>query len=875
MSLQYETVTITIGGATPQTKTVSVGVNPATGSGSASFTYTGTNGGTDTVQGTATIQGSSYTSNTAQVNWQSSNGSIQIGSTVTCYAWGDSPTSGPVSAYIWGSTGSGTPRNITSSGVQSHTNNSLAWDAYVSGVGNSADPVWSTFNSAGSPVSSVSWPPYTQNFNCIILGNILVPAPGNYTLTMTYKDSAMWGIGTSTTGAIPTWSGKGTYTGCVGQTATANSNYPLLSAPCLSSGSGGVIGTGTNVVNFPQAGVYPIELNWDYWYHSGRVLHVTANSAELAPVTLISAPPSSSPSGNLTITPAGGATNLQIANQPITLTVNISGITFAQQSYAPVLEGTAGTLYLYNDPTNNVFNFQSYNGNAVNKTAAAPAVFGLSSADNTAYQGLFSVGFDGTNFTLNYNGNTANPNSTSRVNSTSLIVTADDIAWYNNANQSFDVFVPSGSQGGTSFNFEVDYMNKPSVSSISPTTISANGGSNTLSISLNKAFSPEQQGALNTGNTVNCSCSITGATSTGTPVAVLDSGGWLTGWNVPFTAPVATTNQTLNVNLTVNGTLTYLSGNSFVTNTVTYISGVVGTITANGTSFVPPSAQSFSSVPAGPSISSLTTSMTVTGQVFTTGGNDSVSLNFFSQVSGSSSQVVIGAGVLQSSSPATIGGASGYLQTFTLTFNPNFYISSSPGSNLGFNATDNVSGLTCSYTSTTVYVLASSGGGGGGCPAVDMFVLPTYQVADVDLGTELDAIIFEGEGPIPTLVEKKLPIQWMDFSDEICYRFTAENGAEVIVSETTPVPTREVIESYIAGESPEDLAYLACQIRSGMTVLTNIEGNIEWSMLVETQCVGKRPVARLYIGGENFAAGVKPEKRIYTHNITYGGGGVK
>ena len=45
----------------------------------------------------------------------------------------------------------------------------------------------------------------------------------------------------------------------------------------------------------------------------------------------------------------------------------------------------------------------------------------------------------------------------------------------------------------------------------------------------------------------------------GTPIPVLDSAGWLTGWNVPFTAPVATTNQTLTVSLNVSGTLTYLT----------------------------------------------------------------------------------------------------------------------------------------------------------------------------------------------------------------------------------------------------------------------------------------------------------------------------
>ena len=195
---------------------------------------------------------------------------------------------------------------------------------------------------------------------------------------------------------------------------------------------------------------------------------------------------------------------------------------------------------------------------------------------------------------------------------------------------------------------------------------------------------------------------------------VLDSGGWLTGWNVSFTAPVATTNKTLTVNLTVNGTLTYLSGNTFVTNTVTYVSGVIGTITANGTSFVAPTAYSFATSPTGPGISYLVTSATATGQVFTAGGNDSTSLTFFYQPYGTSTHNTLGAGTQTSSVPATVSGVSGYLHTFTLTFNPNSYLAVAPGDYIGFNATDNVSSLTCSYTSSTAYYIIPSGGGGGG-----------------------------------------------------------------------------------------------------------------------------------------------------------------
>jgi hypothetical protein len=144
-----------------------------------------------------------------------------------------------------------------------------------------------------------------------------------------------------------------------------------------------------------------------------------------------------------------------------------------------------------------------------------------------------------------------------------------------------------------------------------------------------------------------------------------------------------------------------LSGNSFVTNTVTYINGGVGTITANGTSFAPPVAYYFSVSP-NQSTFFVDTVITLTGQVFTPATNDPVTLQFFYQPVGSSSQTYLGNGSLQSSNPATVNGVSGYLQTYVTFADVAAFLSSS-GDYLAFTATDNVSNLTCSYTTTTVY----------------------------------------------------------------------------------------------------------------------------------------------------------------------------
>lgn len=720
MGTQYETITVTVGGANPQTIPVTVPVNTSTGTGSATFTYTGTSGGTDTLTGRGTIAGASYTSNTAEVAWQPTNGQIQIGP-VTAYMWNDSnhsdaikdyPKFNPidpavgtvgVSGYVARNNSNGlailstNPTN-NSGGygyLNSASGNSLIFDA--GGIGNSNNPVWSVLNSAGTTVNTTT--PFSVNtdFNMVLLCNLIVPTAGNHVIGVQNKHQVLVGIGGLFGGtSFASAPFLTTTTATQGQTISAYSGYPLL-PPYPENDIGYPQPITTNTINFPSAGIYPMEVGWDYWYHSGRTMSIVFDGSTVCPATsVVSPPPASSPTGSLTITPAGGVTNFQFTGNSITLTVNVSGVTYTSKSYCPVLEGTTGNLHLYN--SGSTYTFPTYNGQAVNKTAYPSAGFQLSSTDNNSYLGLFTVSYDGTNFLLNYNGNSANTTSTSRAVSTSLVVSADDVAWFNSVTNSFDLFAPSGTVGGISFNFEVDYANKPSVASISPTTIAATGGALTLVISLNKAFSPQQQGAFGTGNTVNCTCSITGAASTGTPTPNVDVNGWLTGWNVPFTAPSSTTNQTLTVNLTVSGLLTYLSGNTFVQNTVTYITGNVGTIAATGSGYIAPTAQSLS---VSPTSTAMGTSATLTATAFTAATNDAMTCKFYQQPTGGSTQYLIGTGTQTSSVAYTLSGVAGYLHTFTLTFNPSSFISS--GSYLAFTATDTTSGLTCSRTTTAVY----------------------------------------------------------------------------------------------------------------------------------------------------------------------------
>jgi hypothetical protein len=116
-----------------------------------------------------------------------------------------------------------------------------------------------------------------QDFNMIVAANLFIPGAGTYALTVLSKDNVMWGIGNNAT-----WPGIGTITGAAAQTETVNGKYPLLPSPTISGG--GAATTITVNVTFPGAGIYPIELDYDYWFHSGRTLVVTCNSAVIPPL---------------------------------------------------------------------------------------------------------------------------------------------------------------------------------------------------------------------------------------------------------------------------------------------------------------------------------------------------------------------------------------------------------------------------------------------------------------------------------------------------------------------------------------------------------------------------------------------------------------
>jgi hypothetical protein len=126
-----------------------------------------------------------------------------------------------------------------------------------------------------------------SDFNMVVTATLFVPAAGTYNMSLTSKDDCTWGIGSTASGNA-TWPapGAGQSLSILGSIKTAINGYPLLPRPnyANSHNSTGFFFTVTVPVTFSAAGNYPIELNYDYWFHTGRTLIVQANGADLAPI---------------------------------------------------------------------------------------------------------------------------------------------------------------------------------------------------------------------------------------------------------------------------------------------------------------------------------------------------------------------------------------------------------------------------------------------------------------------------------------------------------------------------------------------------------------------------------------------------------------
>ena len=204
---------------------------------------------------------------------------------VTAYIWGDSPSGGAVATYLWKNPndgGTGIARTIGTAQASS-SNNSLIMDSTPED--GTVPVLWSTLNSAGSTVGTIDlFAPSLesagyQDFNACVVGSLFVPAGGTYNFQINNKDQIMFGVGGGAT------STGGTVYGPQGQSITVANGLPLLFVSAI-DGEGGQQ-TNTFTVTFPEQGIYPFEIDWDYWYHPGRSLIVEMGPTAGAAVALI------------------------------------------------------------------------------------------------------------------------------------------------------------------------------------------------------------------------------------------------------------------------------------------------------------------------------------------------------------------------------------------------------------------------------------------------------------------------------------------------------------------------------------------------------------------------------------------------------------
>ena len=219
---------------------------------------------------------------------------------VTTYIYGDSPHTGPVADYIWknpSDIGSGISRT---SGEAASTATNNSWEFDSSPEDGTVPVQWNTLDSSGTVTGSI--PLFTpaletegyQDFNCCVVGSIFVPTAGSYSFTLQYKDQIMLGFSAGATllGTVAITGGghapgtqTGPFFGFKGQSKTVISDLPLLYVGRVDGTTAtSTFQVATFTVTFAASGAYQVEIDWDYWEHSGRSLIFKQGGTSIPPL---------------------------------------------------------------------------------------------------------------------------------------------------------------------------------------------------------------------------------------------------------------------------------------------------------------------------------------------------------------------------------------------------------------------------------------------------------------------------------------------------------------------------------------------------------------------------------------------------------------
>ena len=261
--------------------------------------------------------------------------------------------------------------------------------------------------------------------------------------------------------------------------------------------------------------------------------------------------------------------------------------------YIPLLEGYSGHVYLTNSTAAAGISYATGGDQAATQPLALQNnVIGFSKALGSG-QGRLQIAYDSVSDTtqLQYiGGSPTSPNTwdAAMADNFPVSISLTDIAYINAANQ-YDLytFVPPASgangagAGGSQFTFDVWALCQPQIASISPTSITADGSAHIITISLARRLHSSQSPTI--------SPSITGSGVTlGTPTPITNANGQLTGWSMTATALAAQPTSTQSITFALTENATYLSGDSIITNALTYPSSTQSlTIVSEVSSAIP------------------------------------------------------------------------------------------------------------------------------------------------------------------------------------------------------------------------------------------------------------------------------------------------
>src|SRR5581483_1194652 len=213
----------------------------------------------------------------------SSQTAVQISGAVTAYFW-------PAVSGSFGSFAQTHPLS-TGSASASATGNSLLFNP--GNLTGTVDPnfqpmQWATLNGSGEITGyTTPWSGATQGYDMVVVCNLVIPAPGNYTFTINHDDGMYWGMGAGVNTSASPAKVSGPNNNPFGQSVTPVNGYALLGANNVQKNN-----NDTYVVSFTAADTYPLEIAYSQYLNEQQlVVKINGNTPVTGPIQSGATPP--------------------------------------------------------------------------------------------------------------------------------------------------------------------------------------------------------------------------------------------------------------------------------------------------------------------------------------------------------------------------------------------------------------------------------------------------------------------------------------------------------------------------------------------------------------------------------------------------------